>query len=61
MPGQKINEVTQSIMKKIKRNTISWQYGGKAYSGTEIKSMETETHKFARTHNGKIKKIKKKS
>ena len=29
----------------------------KEYSGTLIR--ETKTHKFARTHNGKIKKIKK--
>ena len=47
-------------MKKITKKKISWMYGGKKYSGTEIKSMETSTHKFARTHNGKIKKIKKK-
>ena len=31
--------------------------GGKRYSGTLIR--ETKTHKFARTENGKIKKIKK--
>lgn len=38
----------------------SWKFGGKTYSGTLIPSKETKTHKFARTHNGKIKKIKKK-
>ena len=32
-------------------------WGGKKYSGTLIR--ETKTHKFARTHNGKIKKDKK--
>jgi hypothetical protein len=36
---------------------ISWTYGGKRYYGTFIR--ETKTHKFARTANGKIKKIKK--
>jgi len=37
--------------------TVSWMWGGKRYKGTLIR--ETKTHKFARTHNGKIKKIKK--
>ena len=36
---------------------VSWMWGGKRYSGTLIR--ETKTHKFARTENGKIKKIKK--
>ena len=36
---------------------VSWMWGGKKYSGTLIR--ETKTHKFAKTHNGKIKKIKK--
>ena len=40
-------------MSKGKR--VSWMWGGKRYYGTLIR----ETHKFARTHNGKIKKIKK--
>ena len=35
---------------------VSWMWGGKRYYGTLIR--ETKTHKFARTHNGKIKKIK---
>ena len=35
---------------------VSWMWGGKRYSGTLIR--ETKTHKFARTKNGKIKKIK---
>ena len=34
----------------------SWQKG-KTYSGTLIR--ETKTHKYARTHNGKVKTIKK--
>ena len=56
-------------LKKVKRKltkerrnsmakTVSWLWGGKRYKGTLIR--ETKTHKFARTHNGKIKKIKKK-
>ena len=36
---------------------VSWMWGGKRYYGTLIR--ETNTHKFARTKNGKIKKIKK--
>ena len=36
---------------------VSWMWGGKRYYGTLIR--ETKTHKFARTANGKIKKIKK--
>ena len=36
---------------------VSWMWGGKRYYGTLIR--ETKTHKFARTKNGKIKKIKK--
>ena len=36
---------------------VSWMFGGKIYYGTLIR--ETKTHKFARTQNGKIKKIKK--
>tara|TARA_R100001015_G_C4523921_1_gene92167 strand:+ start:108 stop:242 length:135 start_codon:yes stop_codon:yes gene_type:complete len=34
---------------------VSWMWGGKKYYGTLIR--ETKKHKFARTHNGKIKKI----
>ena len=37
---------------------VSWMWKGKRYYGTLIR--ETKTHKFARTKNGKIKKIKKK-
>ena len=36
---------------------VSWTYGGKRYYGTLIR--ETKNYKFARTKNGKIKKIKK--
>ena len=37
---------------------VSWVWRGKRYYGTLIR--ETTTHRFARTHNNKIKKIKKK-
>ena len=36
---------------------VSWQWGGKEYSGTLIK--ETKTHKYALTENNKVKTIKK--
>ena len=36
---------------------VSWQWGGKTYSGTFIR--ESKTHIFARTKNGKIKKLPK--
>jgi len=36
---------------------VSWMWNKKRYYGTLIR--ETKTHKFARTSNGKIKKIKK--
>lgn len=36
---------------------VSWTWGKKRYSGTLIR--ETKNFKFARTKNGKIKKIKK--
>lgn len=38
----------------------SWTFGGKKYSGTLIPSKETKEAKFARTENGKIKKLPKK-
>ena len=37
--------------------TVSWKWGGKTYKGTVIRN--NKTHIFARTHNGKVKKIKK--
>jgi len=43
-----------------KGKKVSWLYGGKRYYGTEIKSKETSKARFARTENGKIKKIIKK-
>ena len=41
------------------KKKVSWTYGGKRYSGTLIPSRETKTHRFSRTANGKIKKIRK--
>lgn len=42
------------------KKTVSWKYGDGTYSGTLIPSMETKTHRYARTHNGKIKSLPKK-
>ena len=50
-----IDDMENSAMKK----RVSWQYGGKTYHGDLIPSMETSTHRFARTHNNKIKKLPK--
>ena len=43
--------------RRIMAKKVSWTFGGKRYTGTLIR--ETKTHKFARTKNGKTKKIKK--
>tara|TARA_R110002020_G_scaffold466362_1_gene688847 strand:+ start:385 stop:642 length:258 start_codon:yes stop_codon:yes gene_type:complete len=51
-----IDDMGDSPMKK----TVSWKYGEGTYSGELIPSMETSTHRFARTHNGKVKKLPKK-
>jgi len=50
-----LDDMEDSPMKK----TVSWKYGDGTYSGELIPSMETETHRFARTHNDKIKKLPK--
>jgi hypothetical protein len=42
-----------------KGGNVSWMFGGKKYSGTLIPSKETSTHRYARTHNGKIKSLPK--
>jgi len=39
---------------------VSWKWGGKTYTGTLIPSMEDKENKYARTENGKIKKLPKK-
>tara|TARA_B100000424_G_C22909736_1_gene483987 strand:- start:1011 stop:1151 length:141 start_codon:yes stop_codon:yes gene_type:complete len=38
---------------------VSWMWRGKRYYGTLIPSKETKTHRYARTHNGKIKSLPK--
>ena len=35
---------------------VSWMWGGKRYYGTLIR--ETKNYIYARTHNGKVKRIK---
>jgi len=45
---------TSPIEKKV-----SWKYGKGTYSGELIPSKETSTHRYARTHNGKIKSLPK--
>ena len=44
-----------------KGGKVSWKFGNGTYSGTLIPSMETSKARFARTHNGKIKKLPKKA
>ena len=53
-----IDKMKDSPMKKSGTN-VSWKYGGKTYHGTLIPSKETSTHRYARTHNGKIKSLPK--
>ena len=50
-----IDDMGDSPMKK----TVSWKYGSGTYSGDLIPSMETSTHRYARTHNGKVKSLPK--
>ena len=38
---------------------VSWKWKGETYYGTLIPSMETKTHRYARTENGKIKSLPK--
>lgn len=38
---------------------VSWEWGGKTHYGTLIPSRETKTARFARTANGKIKRLPK--
>ena len=40
---------------------VSWMFNGKKYFGTLIPSRETKDNRFARTENGKIKKLPKKT
>ena len=54
-PGDQVFEIPMAD----KGGSVSWQWKGKTYSGTLIPSMENENNRYARTKNGKIKKIKK--
>jgi hypothetical protein len=38
---------------------VSWKWGGRTFYGTLLKSRETKTHCYARTHNGNIKTLTK--
>ena len=40
---------------------VSWMWRGKRYSGTLIPSKEDKDNRYARTENGKIKVLPKKS
>ena len=44
---------------KKKGKNVCWKYGKKQYCGTLIASMETSTHRYARTENGKVKSLPK--
>jgi len=39
---------------------VTWKWGNQTHSGTLIPSMETKSARFARTKNGKIKRLPKK-
>lgn len=58
-----IDDMEGSPMTKKKcgpyKKKVSWKYGDGTYSGELIPSMETKTHRYARTHNGKIKSLPK--
>ena len=40
---------------------VTWKWGNQTHSGTLIPSMETKSARFARTKNGKIKRLPKKT
>lgn len=40
---------------------VRWKWEDKYYTGELIPDMETNSSRFARTHNGKIKKLPKKN
>ena len=42
-----------------KGGTVTWKFKGKEYSGTLLPERETSTHRYALTHNGKIKSLPK--
>jgi len=64
MKKKKKNIKKKEMTKKPKRSNhkskkVSWIWGGSRYYGTLIPSKETSTHRYARTHNGKIKSLPK--
>ena len=54
-----IDDMEDSSKNSPLKKTVSWKYGSGTYSGELIPSKETETHRYARTHNGKIKSLPK--
>ena len=61
MKKMKMKKKTTTKAKRSnhKSKTVSWIWGGSRYYGTLIPSKETSTHRYARTHNGKIKSLPK--
>ncbi len=53
-----VNEMEEGSNSPMQKR-VSWQYGGETYYGDLIPSMETEEARFARTHNGKVKRLPK--
>ena len=53
--SEKLFHEGDSALKK----KVSWKYGKGTYSGELIPSKETSTHRYARTHNGKVKSLPK--
>ena len=49
----------ESPMNLKSSGSVSWKYGDSTYHGTLIPSKETSTHRYARTHNNKIKSLPK--
>ena len=54
-PGDQVLEIPMAKS----GGSVSWDWKGKSYSGTLIPSMETESNRYARTTNGKIKTLPK--
>ena len=40
-----------------KGKKVCWKYGKGRYCGTLIPSLETDTYRYARTENGKVKSL----
>jgi len=64
MTKEKAMKQKKAVMaseKKSKGKSVSWMWRGKRYSGTLIPSKEDKDNRYARTENGKIKVLPKKS